>query len=262
MKYAYSTLLLGLAFTCASCNMLRDKYSSKPHLFHINSGLAGGDQADFFRPDGTVNVHGESFKALYEAAKQASGGKQARNEIVGLSMLASDRIAHQTISGILANQATANMSLGTATTLFSGLATLVGGETTRSALSGAATFTNAERSLLNEEIYQNALATAVVKQIEQGRSSIRALIKRGMDEEIDTYSIHEALADLEAYHNTASFAYGLTKIVDKSFRTPTLSEQLLSLKNMKSQMSGNKLVEDAIDVRMKALIEEAATEVE
>jgi len=72
---------------------------------------------------------------------------------------------------ILGNEAAFNIVTCTLTNGFSGAATIVAGEITKSVLSGAAFFSNAERSLVNETVYKSELVTAVTKKIRETRGT-------------------------------------------------------------------------------------------
>lgn len=89
----------------------------------------------------------------------------------------SDEICDIHKSHIYSNRTVMNMTLGllgSGTGIAGGL---VGGLGAANALSGSAGFLTGARSLMNEEVYHNYLAEAVIKEIENNRSNYLAKLK-------------------------------------------------------------------------------------
>nr|VFJ88597.1 MAG: hypothetical protein BECKH772A_GA0070896_1001012 [Candidatus Kentron sp. H]VFJ90696.1 MAG: hypothetical protein BECKH772B_GA0070898_1001112 [Candidatus Kentron sp. H]VFJ96859.1 MAG: hypothetical protein BECKH772C_GA0070978_1000912 [Candidatus Kentron sp. H] len=197
-------------------------------------------------PGGSLYVKGENkidtqsdvFKAAYASAKN---DEQSRNELLGKIILLSDEVCQTHKGDILGNAATVNVGLGGATTLFSSLGAVIGGETAKAGLSAAASVTNASRSLINEEVYFNAFAIAIIKAIDGERKVLRRRIRNGLEENVSEYSIEQGLLDVHAYHNACSLQNGL-KVVSEAIdrRKPTTTELREKISFISDQIKANK----------------------
>ncbi|WP_413796094.1 hypothetical protein [Aeromonas dhakensis] len=106
-------------------------------------------------------------------------------------------------------EAATNLTLGSFTNLFSGVATVISPTTTKTIFSALALSTNAERSLINETVYKQMLVTAIDKKIVDKRETAAINIHNKMQKPIDQYSISEAMFDISTFHNNCSFMEGL-----------------------------------------------------
>lgn len=193
-----------------------------------------------FYVDGTkkINTEGTAFKRAFQ---EAQDDKNKRNELLNRFILLSDEVCEEHKGNILGNSANFNISLGGATTLFSSLATIVGAETTKTAFSAAATVTNAGRSLINEEVYYNSFAIAIIKAIDREREIERLNLKNEMDKNTSQYTIVQGILDVNVYHNSCSFQNGL-KIVSESVdrRKPSAMEIREKIEFIKNEIKYNK----------------------
>ncbi|MGE5506572.1 MAG: lipoprotein [Actinomycetota bacterium] len=139
-----------------------------------------------------------------------------RHIVVGDLLALSNAMCEDHKRTIWGNEAATNIITGTLTNAFSGAATAVGGELAKSALAAAAAFSSAERSLVNESVYKNALVPVVVKKITDARPSLRsALMEKVRTNDIDHYPMNEAVQDVLDYHYTCSFMWGLNKALEE-----------------------------------------------
>ncbi|MFM0521699.1 MULTISPECIES: hypothetical protein [Caballeronia] len=114
---------------------------------------------------------------------------------------------------IFGNEASWNIALGTLTNVFTGTAAVVGGPMGKSILSALGLFSNATRSLINEEVYQKLLAPAIAVKIDEIRtakaSDIRTKLSGNSSTTLSDYPMQTALLDVMEYHDDCSFMLGL-----------------------------------------------------
>ena len=138
-----------------------------------------------------------------------------RNLVIGDLIGISDTMCDTHIRTIYGNEASLNIITGTFTNAFSGAATVVGGEGSKSILSALAFFFNSERSLMNETVYKSVLVPAIVKKINESRQASRKNIfqkyETNKNEDYEKYPVNIALLDVIEYHQTCSFMSGLQK---------------------------------------------------
>jgi len=188
-----------------------------------------------------INNTGTTFKT---ELKEAKNDKEKRNRLLSQIILLSDTVCAQHKGNILANSAKLNVGLGTLTTIFTSLGATLKGESTKSALSAAASITNSTKSLVNEEVYYNTFAIAIVKAIDMARETKRSAIYSNMKEDTSKYGVIRGISDINEYHNSCSFMNGL-KLVSESIdkRKPTkdqLKQKMEELKKlMPTTLNGN-----------------------
>lgn len=134
-----------------------------------------------------------------------------RNYIVTELVTKSNDVCQAHKATMFGNEASWNVTLGTLTNAFTGTAAVFGGAVGKSIFSALGLFSNAERSLVNEEVYQNLLVPAIGQKIDDIRSTkltdINSKMKDGTD--MKTYSMYQAISDVMEYHNDCSFMLGL-----------------------------------------------------
>ncbi len=145
--------------------------------------------------------------------------KAARNRIIVDWVSVSDALCAEHLKTIFGNEAAFNITTGTLTNVLSGAATVVGGAAAKSALSAGAFLANSERSLVNETVYKSVLAPAVAKKIRMLREENRKQIVSQFKKSASEYSVHEALLDVVAYHQSCSFMHGLQRALEEGTRS-------------------------------------------
>ncbi|HIQ44625.1 MAG TPA: hypothetical protein EYH47_17950 [Pseudomonas oleovorans] len=154
-------------------------------------------------------VPGECFKNPIPAA-QRDNCTLARNSTASAIVLASESICLTHRKKIYGNEAAFNITAGTFTNLFAGAATAATAQTGKTILSSLALFSNAERSLVNESVYKQALVYAIDKKIVESRESkANSIYTKLESQNIDQYSIDRTLVDVYSFHNSCSFMEGL-----------------------------------------------------
>jgi len=165
-------------------------------------------------PAGSFSMQAACFEPVVASA-MAGSCAGSRNEAVAALLIGSDSLCVEHRKTIYGNDASWNVATGTLTNLFAGAASVAHAETAKSVLAALALFSNSERSLVNETIYKQMLVTAVDKKIVEGRDSKADAIYLSLKQPISAYSMHDALRDVFALHNTCSFMNGLQKALEE-----------------------------------------------
>jgi hypothetical protein len=153
--------------------------------------------------------------------------KSQRNAAVAGLMTVSDELCLEHVKTIYGNDAAYNLTLGSLTNLFAGAAAVAGTSGAKTLFSSFALFSNAERSLINETVYKNMLSMSVSKKIREGRLEERNMIvKRLRSDEMENYTMNEALSNVIEYHNTCTFMYGLEKALEDGNQNGTELKKL------------------------------------
>lgn len=212
-------------------------YTVKPIIQSTNISDEN-NESFYLENEKRINTEGITFRKAFNNAQSDSN---KRNELISRFMLLSDEVCEVHKGDILGNSAGFNVYLGGATTIFSSLATVVGAETTKTAFAAASAITNSSRSIINEEVYYNSFAIAIIKAIDSEREVKRLHIYNQMTKNIDQYTIVQGILDVNSYHNSCSFQNGL-KIVSESVdrRKPSAMELREKIEFMKNEIEYNK----------------------
>lgn len=168
------------------------------------------------------------------------------NECSAFLMRTSDEICNVHLSRIFGDRAVTNVTLGMLAAGTGIAGGLVSGLQAANALSGAAGFLTGSRALLNEEVYRNYIAEAIIKEILGNRevqaTTIRRAIENGasggttgvaaspkaqapkpetsmkeaLTEDLKITGIEQILHQVAIYHNECSFYAGLTSLAGKA----------------------------------------------
>lgn len=162
--------------------------------------------------------------------------------------VASDKICTVHLSKIFGNRAVTNATLGIVASGAGIAGGLVSG-TAANALSGSSGFLTADRSILNEEIYRNYVAEAIIKEIIDNRNnlknSILADIVAGPDSASAILGPQELLQRVLEYHNNCSFYAGLTSLIGKAGNSGQRASDVK--KNLDDQIATLKAVIQDLD---------------
>jgi hypothetical protein len=182
----------------------------------------------------TINTESKEF---INAINLARASKLDRNNLIIKIKLVSDSICTEHLGDIKGNSSAINITLGTLTTLFAGVASISSG-TAASTLAASASASNASRSLINEEIYRQVFSDSIIRAIEFDRSGVRNEIKRRMGDDYNIYTIEEAIYDLQIYHDKCSFINGVGIITEavKIRTTPSVSEKIDNIKKFRDEL--------------------------
>lgn len=169
--------------------------------------------------------------------------RHAVHECVAYLIMRSDAICEVHKSYIYSNRTVMNMSLGLLAAGTGIAGGLVGGLGAANALSGSAGFLTGARSLMNEEVYRNYIAEAIIREIDENRRESLSLLnsrylsnalivpkgrerQTGNTTETDTGSLNQVQAgvytssqikrDVLGYHHLCSFYSGLASLLSKA----------------------------------------------
>jgi hypothetical protein len=168
------------------------------------------------------------FGVRIEAAQAATCTAQ-RNQAIAALVIGSDELCVDHRKTIYGNEASWNISLGTLTNLFAGAAAVVTAEKSKTLLAALALFSNSERSLINETVYKQMLITAVDRKIVEMRDTRMQAVYVALKQDINAYTMHEALRDVIALHSTCSFMNGLQKALEEGTQAGA-AQRILRLK--------------------------------
>ncbi len=176
--------------------------------------------------DGYINVDGIIDLDKLDTEDFNGSSKQSkRNDFISKAMALSDRKCNFHKATIIANSHTWNVATGSASMLLAGTASVISHAQTASDLAAGAAAATGIQSLVNKEVYADALGTTIIRSIEVGRSKKRAALETGLTN--PDYTLSKALVDIQAYHDSCSLMAGLVEVT-KAFenRKPSRNELL------------------------------------
>jgi hypothetical protein len=144
--------------------------------------------------------------------------KSARNQAVAVLAIASSSLCLKHRQSIYGREATANITLGTLTSLFAGAAAVASSDSAKTLYAALALFSNSERSLVNETVYKQMIVTAVDQKIVEAMDTKAQTMDQSLSKSIDDYGVHEALRDVITLHTTCSFMTGLRLALSEGTR--------------------------------------------
>ncbi|MCC9623109.1 hypothetical protein LPB41_15565 [Thalassospira sp. MA62] len=172
---------------------------------------------------GTDRVSGDiAFKVAQ------NGSEKERNELQGVILRRSETACQNHKAAIYTNSAVFNVSTGFLTSALAGAGAIVNGQMATSILAGTAALSNSTRSLVNEEVYQQMLSTAIISEIELNRKEFLAEISKKRASTTTDYTVEDAILDAERYNNLCSFYKGVASLVQKAGKSERNYEDVLS----------------------------------
>ncbi|MDR6981957.1 hypothetical protein J2X32_000565 [Rheinheimera pacifica] len=196
IRYIYLACLSASGCTAISNNWLPDDLINTSSL--ENSYISEQGKIDLNKIN-LMSMNGTSSSAM-----------QLRDEFISRVVTLSDNKCSQHKAKIIANTSIWNVGTGTASILFAGAASVLSHAQTAAELSAAAAATTGIQSLVNKEVYAQALGTTIVRAIDVAREKKMANIQRGIGK--SDYSAYRALIDLTEYHNACSLMVGITEV--------------------------------------------------
>lgn len=206
-----------LMLTLSACN----KGQFKPGTYYRAPAITeGAPTSSYMTPDGR-KINLEKISDDYKAAKTNTAddaARQARDKIINQFLFVSDRACGYHLASVSANNAVANFTLGSITSLTAGLAAFVGSGATPQALSASAAFASGSRSLMNETFYSQQVGPVITKVIRENRETLGQALREKLAKPADQYTIDEALYDVGRYHESCSFYIGV-ELIDRAVAT-------------------------------------------
>ncbi|MCT8987651.1 hypothetical protein [Shewanella phaeophyticola] len=163
-----------------------------------------------------------------------------RKAFIAQAILSSDKKCIQHQANIISNANSWNVGMGSLSMLLTGTAAVISHAQTAAELAAAATAVTGIQSMANEEIYANAMGTAIIRAIDVSRAKSLAIIdQKILTESTDSakvYTTENALVDIQRYHSQCSLMAGLVEIT-KALEQRKLSTHEVLLK--KKQLEAN-----------------------
>jgi hypothetical protein len=135
-----------------------------------------------------------------------------RNRLQSVLLSRSDALCESHKGDIHAAASGFNFGLGLATTLLSGAGAIASGQAAQRTYAAFASSTNATRSILNEQVYQQQVAGAITSAVDSARRRKSDEIAGQRLVPVSRYSVDEAIRDAQEYHFQCSFYAGLTEL--------------------------------------------------
>lgn len=163
-----------------------------------------------------------------------------RKAFIAQAILSSDKKCIQHQANIISNANSWNVGMGSLSMLLTGTAAVMSHAQTAAELAAAATAVTGIQSMANEEVYANAMGTAIIRAMDVSRAKSLAIIEQKiLTETTDSekiYTTENALVDIQRYHSQCSLMAGLVEIT-KALEQRKLSTQEVLLK--KKQLEAN-----------------------
>lgn len=177
----------------------------------------------YFNPEGEIKLTTQDIIDL-------NANNEQRKAFIAQAILSSDNKCTQHQATIISNGNAWNVSMGSLSMLLTGTAAVLSHAQTAAELAAGATAVTGIQSIANEEIYANAMSTAIVRAMDVSRTKSRAVINQKILEEDDDekfYSLENALVDIQRYHSQCSFMAGLVEITKALEQRKLSSPELL-----------------------------------
>jgi len=137
---------------------------------------------------------------------------QQRNKIINDYLRVSDLACRNHLDGIQSTSVLANTGLSFTTNVATALGTFVTGSVATKELAALGNVANSTRSVVNEQVYFQAIVPQITRLIRDDRKTSRANIVQKMTSSPSDYTLDQALADLSAYHASCSFSAAMEQI--------------------------------------------------
>lgn len=154
-----------------------------------------------------------------------------QDAIIGVS----NTVGSAHVGTILGIEDSQNLVLGFADLAFDGAAAIVTPASTKTAFAVLSGIAGGSRSLLNEEIYSNVIAPAIVKAILKERLEIWEQIVQRRKDDVRSYNVEQAIADAIAYHESWSFYLGMQSLAEAGQTRLTTDIETIQEKIRKAQ---------------------------
>lgn len=160
--------------------------------------------------------------------------QRQRNNAIAALMLGSENACLLHRKTMYGNEASYNIALGSAASLFAGMAAVASDTHRKSILAAISLFANSERSLINETVYKTMLVPIVDKKLVELRDAKAQAMQAKLKTSIVDYSVNEALSDWTDFHAACSFMTGLQKALDEGAQGGTTQRMLRLKGNLRS----------------------------
>ena len=170
----------------------------------------------------------------------SNGGRIFRNRLIDTIEERSNEICHIHKAHILSNAAAFNFLTGLTSTVLSGVSSVVGGEAAKTILSAASSSVGVLGAEIRSNFYQNILAPAVIRKINELRKRKLEKIVGRFVEPGNQYTIVRAIRDLNEYHRECSFFRGIVELAEGTREEPMsrkeIDAEILALRTDNSKL--------------------------
>jgi len=177
-------------------------------------------------PPPSVNPRLEPSLRPLLAYSRAATRRVDRNRLTAILLKHSDDVCAIELGRITANQATVNAAFNILGTGATTVANIVTGTQAQNILTGIGTFAGASRSHINADVYRNTFAYALSRAITLEREKQRGVIEGRYREELEAFTIDDAIRAANSYHGQCSFYKGLELLLASVENGATLDRSL------------------------------------
>lgn len=247
-------LKLGFGLLCIAltgCSFIK-RITEDPYKHYAITDLANDKSPSAYQElvaqlqKDSVQILPEKCFAIPVAHTDVAECGKRRNTAISALIVNSEKLCVDHRKSIYGNEALVNITAGSFTNLFSGLATAVPEASLKTTFSALSLFSNAERSLVNETVYKTALVTAVDAKIVQHRNELAHGLYEKFNQDITKYSADQAIHDIMVFHYSCSFMDGLRLALEEGTQERPkqkiirLKENLRQINNEILQLNMNK----------------------
>lgn len=148
------------------------------------------------------------LEAIGELDRATMYRNMLQDAIIGIS----NTVGSAHVATILGVEDALNLTTGFLDIVFDAVAVMVTPPGTKTIFAGLSGVAGATRSLINEEIYTNIIAPAILKAIAAERATEWERIVPLRQKNIREYNVEQAIADAIAYHEAWGFYRGLQRL--------------------------------------------------
>lgn len=172
----------------------------------------------------------------------ATAATAARNRLMYIIMLNSERICTFHKAAIMSNSASANFTTDLLSGTLSAVSAVMNPVATKTGLSLASTVTSLGSSTYNAQFFMDTLAPAVTARIDELRAGKWEKIKAKEVDSTAKFSVDEMIMDLSLYHQKCSFYVGLQDLVkDKKPKIRDKQSIQAEIKKLEADVKAAKL---------------------
>jgi len=228
--------------TAAAANAAARVDNSKcPFTRGLDDTTDGAINLDCFRFPGDssgLTAYAQASGSSGSSARDTARAEFARNRLAAILMKHADDVCVLEKGRIVGREGALNFGLGSATTAFSTVSTIVGGDLAKSILSGAAAFTSGVRGHAAESFYRNQVTQAINAAMDGEREKVRTELATRRKDKLADFTVDDMIRLVNQYHQACSYERGLQLLIkaavnqegfDDIARTRTAAASLASL---------------------------------
>lgn len=230
-----------LVSTLAACDSFRG--AQQP----IDPPATTVASATRFSPD-------EAILAFYSADERSRSGltrRQYRDQIVTLRLLAIDARYQAFVQELRGARAGVGLGADLLTLVLGGLGTFVAGDTAKSILAAGTATVAGARVSFDKNLFYDQTLPAIVAQMDAERNKQLLVIRSGLTNDEDSYSLPDALFDLSQLERLGSIETAIKRITEAATSEAKKTSDDLQTFTLNSSLSSQKFRLSSEGVKMR-----------